>query len=236
MPRILLVEDEPAYARAIRRFLSRRGHDVDWCDCASEALMRITPDAYDFLILDLQLPDFDGIALYSVLRERGMVLPTLLLSGRASPEERVKALEVGMDDVLAKDVREDEIDARIRARLAAPRSRFRAPAVPAVLEVESRLLRIGARAIPLPPKSFALLARMQAVHGGEQSATRGELCLAAWPEGSGSDARLSVELSRLRKLLGTDAWRLCCLPGSRYRFVFGAVSEVPARGDAEHEL
>ena len=89
-----------------------------------------------------------------------------------------------------------------------------------------------ARAIPLPPKSYALLSCMQGLQG-ETTATRTDLCRAAWPEGSGNEARLSVELSRLRKLLGTDAWRLCCLPGSRYRFVFEAVSELPEHFDSE---
>jgi two-component system, OmpR family, response regulator len=166
--RVLVVEDEAKLAGLLRRGLRREGMGVDVASNGEEALVRATATDYDLILLDVMLPGFDGMEVCRRLRAEDVWSPTLMLTARDAVEDRVRGLDSGADDYLAKPFSFEELLARIRAltrRAANPR--------PAVLEVgELRLdpathqvWRDGEE-LSLTAREFALL-EMFMRHPGE---------------------------------------------------------------------
>jgi two-component system OmpR family response regulator len=166
--RVLVVEDEAKLAALLRRGLRREGMGVDVAASGEEALVRATATDYDLILLDVMLPGFDGMEVCRRLRAEEVWSPTLMLTARDAVEDRVRGLDSGADDYLAKPFSFEELLARIRAltrRAANPR--------PAVLEVgELRLdpathqvWRRGEE-LSLTAREFALL-EMFMRHPGE---------------------------------------------------------------------
>src|SRR6266567_7745501 len=112
--RLLLVEDEVEIQRFLERALSEAGFDVDTAGDAKTAIKRVADGVYNILVVDLGLPDQDGIELILTLRRVGVTAPVLILSARRSVDERVKGLEEGGDDYLTKPFALVELIARIR--------------------------------------------------------------------------------------------------------------------------
>jgi two-component system KDP operon response regulator KdpE len=122
MTRVLIVDDEPQILRALRINLQARGYHVRTAPDGAEALRTAAHDHPDLLVLDLGLPDIDGVEVIRKLREWSPV-PIVVLSGRADSRDKVDALEAGADDYVTKPFSIDELVARIRAvtrRLASP--------------------------------------------------------------------------------------------------------------------
>jgi len=121
--RLLLVEDETEIQRFLERALTEAGFEVDVAGSAKSAMKYVAEEAYDSLIVDLGLPDQDGIDLILSMRRVGMTSPVLILSARRSVDDRVKGLERGGDDYLTKPFALAELIARVRnllKREAAP--------------------------------------------------------------------------------------------------------------------
>jgi two-component system OmpR family response regulator len=166
--RVLVVEDEAKLAALLRRGLRREGMGVDVASSGEEALVRATATDYDLILLDVMLPGFDGMEVCRRLRAEEVWSPTLMLTARDAVEDRVRGLDSGADDYLAKPFSFEELLARIRAltrRAANPR--------PAVLEVgELRLdpathqVWRGGAELSLTAREFALL-EMFMRHPGE---------------------------------------------------------------------
>ena len=112
--RLLLVEDEYDIQAFLRRSLQDTGYDVDAVATAKAAEESATANVYDILIVDLGLPDMDGIALILKLRQLGVRAPVLILSARRSVDDRVRGLEQGGDDYLTKPFATAELLARLR--------------------------------------------------------------------------------------------------------------------------
>jgi two-component system response regulator MprA len=122
MTRLLVVDDDPALSRTLRRALAVEGYAVDCAADGLEALDRLGGEEYDAVVLDVSMPRLDGLAVCRRLRERRDRTPVLMLTARDDIRDRVSGLDAGADDYLAKPFALDELNARLRAllRRAAP--------------------------------------------------------------------------------------------------------------------
>jgi heavy metal response regulator len=155
----LIVEDEKKVANFVRKGLQEEGYVVDVAFDGEEGLAMATEAPYDLVILDIYLPKLDGLAALRKLRERKVGTPVLLLTVRATIEDKVLGLDSGADDYLTKPFAFQELLARVRALL-----RRHTDANASVLQVADlvldpvrRLVTRGTRRIDLSMKEFALL-------------------------------------------------------------------------------
>ena len=157
--RLLVIEDELKVANFIRQGLEEEGYAVDHAADGACGLQMALEDLYDVIVLDVMLPKLDGLSVLQQLRQAKIDTPVLLLTVRATIEDKVLGLDSGADDYLTKPFAFEEFVARVRALL-----RRRAEAAPPVLQVADLALdparRIVSRAgtkIELTPREFALL-------------------------------------------------------------------------------
>src|SRR5437667_5189440 len=129
---LLVVEDEQRLARLLQRVLTEERHAVDVANAGDEGLRLALSGGYDLVILDLMLPDMDGIEITRELREARVATPVLMLTARGAVEDRVAGLNAGADDYLVKPFAMAELLARVAALL---RRRDRTPEQGMVLEV-----------------------------------------------------------------------------------------------------
>jgi len=113
--RVLLIEDDATLGRALQEFLTAQGYAVDWLADGQRALLAIKNYTYDLLVLDLNLPDMDGLDVLRTIRAEGRPIPVLLLTARDALTDRVEGLDAGADDYLSKPFELDELAARLRA-------------------------------------------------------------------------------------------------------------------------
>ena len=157
--RILVVDDDLAVCRSIDRALRLEGYEVDTVATGDEALEAVAPNSPDALVLDLQLPDLDGLQVCRRIREAGDDTPILMLTARHGIDDRVQGLDAGADDYLVKPFALEELLARLRALL---RRRFEGEGGllrfgELTLDLASREAHRGARAFVLTRIEFDLL-------------------------------------------------------------------------------
>jgi len=162
--RILIVEDETKVSHFVARGLRSEGHSVEVAADAREARYAMAAGAFDLVILDLMLPDVDGIAFCHALRARGDTTPVLMLTARDTVQDRVVGLDSGADDYLTKPFALEELLARVRALLRRPRQAKATQLRVADLTVDGPSRRVwrGDREIVLSAKEYALLAYLMA--------------------------------------------------------------------------
>ena len=224
MTTVLVVDDEPAILRTVRAGLLARGYEVVTAASGREALNLVTTEVPDLMVLDLGLPDIDGVEVCRLVRA-WTEMPIVVLSAEDSEHRKIVALDEGADDYVTKPFSMPELLARIRVAL---RHRVRPPgdAESPILEVgELRMdlarheVTVGEAKVDLTPKEFGLLAAL-ARHPG-RVLTHRTLLHEVW--GSGYDTEthyLRVYASQIRKKLGpTAAALLVAEPGVGYRFV-----------------
>jgi heavy metal response regulator len=178
--RILVVEDERAIAAFLRQGLTEAGYAVDLAVDGAEALHWAAIAAYDAILLDVMLPEQDGLAVCAELRRRSVRTPVLMLTARDTIGDRVHGLDSGADDYLVKPFAFAELLARIRALLR------REPALKGtVLQVAdltldsvSREVHRGGRAITLTTKEYSLLEFL--MRHPNQSLTRATIAEHVW--------------------------------------------------------
>ncbi len=200
----LIVEDEPAIRRFLRATLSVNGYEVLEAATAHAGLTLARGEQPDIIILDLGLPDRDGLALLQELRQSSEV-PVLVLSARDAESAKVAALDAGADDYVTKPFGADELMARLRVVL---RRRVQATgARPCYLHeglkidlVRREVSRDGV-ALHLSPKEYAILEQL-ALHAGKVL-THKHLLEKVWSNSTGADAQyLRVYVRALRSKLG----------------------------------
>jgi two-component system, OmpR family, response regulator MprA len=157
--RILVVDDDLAVCRSIDRALRLEGYEVETVSSGGEALEAMASNSPDALVLDLQLPDLDGLAVCRRIREAGDDTPILMLTARHGIDDRVQGLDAGADDYLVKPFALEELLARLRALL---RRRFEGEGGvlrfdELTLDLASREAHRSARAFPLTRIEFDLL-------------------------------------------------------------------------------
>jgi len=205
--RILCVDDEPAIRRLLHAALDRAGFDVGDAATARDALDALRRDRPDLVLLDLGLPDRDGLELVPLLAPHAAVIA---LTARDATDDKVTALDLGAVDYVVKPFDTEELLARMRVAL---RNRARATAGREVVEagpiridLASREVFRNGEALHLPPREFALLLEL-ARHPG-RVLTHRHLLTAVWgPAHAGDVAYLRVAVRALRAKLEPDPAR-----------------------------
>ena len=200
---LLIVEDEERVASFLEKGLRAHGYTVEWVPTGQDALRRLTDPGISLVILDLGLPDVDGLDVLDNLRQRGSAVPVLVLSARGRIGDRVKGLNLGADDYLGKPFAFEELLARVRANLR-PRSAV-SPSVLQAGSIRIDLLRreatVGGRTVSLSARELSLLQAL-AGHPG-QVLSRQELLSMAWGMDFDPQTNLvDVYVGYLRRKLG----------------------------------
>jgi len=160
--RLLVIEDEGRIAEILRSALSRSGFAVDTVGLCDDARAALEVNPYDAVILDLGLPDGDGLTLLKDMRVRGNAVPVLVLTARDAVEHRVAGLDTGADDYLIKPFAMSEVIARIKALLRRPEGALGALLKSGNIAFDTigRDLRIGETVLVLPRRESAILEHL----------------------------------------------------------------------------
>ncbi|HWJ81129.1 MAG TPA: response regulator [Nocardioides sp.] len=222
MSRVLVVDDEPQILRALRINLRARGYDVVVAANGTEALDAAATARPDLVVLDLGLPDMEGVEVIAGLRGWTAV-PILVLSGRSDSADKVEALDAGADDYVTKPFGMDELLARLRAML-----RRNAPAEeePVVafgdvrVDLVATRVTIGGEEVRLTPTEWHLLEVL--VRNPGKLLSQRQLLLEVWGPGyETAQGNLRLYMAQLRKKLEAEPSRPVHFrnePGMGYRF------------------
>jgi two-component system KDP operon response regulator KdpE len=222
---ILVVDDEPSIVRALRANLTRHGFQVDFAETARQAVDQYLRNRPDLILLDLGLPDRDGLDVIRDVRTRSNT-PIVVLSVRGAERDKVAALDLGADDYLTKPFGVDELLARVRVALrhaARPSSGASAVFHTGELEVDFELRRVTSAGVEvrLTPTEYSLLKAF--VTNPNKLLTDRVLLQNVWGPEYGSEAHyLHVYIARLRKKIEADPQNpryLVTEPGVGYRLL-----------------
>ncbi len=219
--RVLVVDDEASIRRFLRAALTMHGYKVFEVGTFREALGRILDDRPDLIILDLGLPDGDGVELTRRIREWSQT-PIIILSVREAEVEKVAALDAGADDYLTKPFGLSELLARMRVVMRRQPGAEREPVIRTgglTVDLARRSVTVGDETVSLTPTEYALL-RALATHAG-RVLTHTQLMRQVWGMGYENDLHiLRVNMSNLRRKIEPDATRPTYIqtePGVGYR-------------------
>ncbi|MGY1638595.1 response regulator transcription factor [Geodermatophilus sp. SYSU D00742] len=235
--RILIVEDDSTIGEVLTASLRSHAHEVVWERTGTAALRRAAATPIDLVLLDLGLPDLDGVEVCRQLRHVRPDCVLVMLTARSAEMDVVVGLEAGADDYLVKPVRLAELHARVRAHLRRTGGGVSAPAVRTVgdlvVDVSRRRVVVAGRELHLRPKEFDLLARLAAEP--EVAHSRESLMSDVWDEHwFGSTKTLDVHVAALRRKLGVFADtaggrvpRITTVRGHGYRLELADISSSP---------
>ena len=206
--RMLLVEDDLELGRGIQKALMRDGDQVDWLTDGAEALNAIRAEDFELVILDLQLPGKDGIAVLQSLRRESNTTPVLIMTARDTVDERVLGLDSGADDYVVKPVELRELRARVRALSRRSHGNASPEIVIGELRVDPASQRVWFRGaeVELSRREFAVLAEFVNRPGQVLSRERLESVVYGWTDGVESNA-VEVHIHHLRKKLDSKLIR-----------------------------
>jgi len=207
--KVLIVDDEPQIRRLILAALGRADYHVIEAVNGREALDRLRQERPDIVLLDLGLPDRDGLELVPIIKQQSDTT-LIIVSAREATEEKVAALDLGADDYLTKPFDTDELLARVRVAL---RNRMtRGGGVPAVtagdlsIDLMNRRITKAGKEVHLTPKEYAVLAQLAKFPG--RVITHDQIMVNVWPNESERHVEyLRVLVRSLRQKLETDPQR-----------------------------
>ena len=199
---ILLVEDEAALSRAVKKILEQRGFFVDAVYDGQSAVDYATGMDYHLIILDVMLPRLDGFEVLRILRSQGVHTPILMLTARSSVPDKVSGLNGGADDYMTKPFDTEELLARVGAltrrtgEVLVNEARFE----DLTLEISSALLRCGGESVQLSHKEFEVMKTF--LRNPTMTITKDMLINSVWGvESEATDNNVEVYISFLRKKL-----------------------------------
>jgi two-component system OmpR family response regulator/two-component system copper resistance phosphate regulon response regulator CusR len=197
---LLIVEDEKLLGRAIERGLTEAGNRCTWTRSGADGLHLASTQNFDALVLDLMLPDLEGLELLDTLRRAGRRTPVLVLTALGSIDDRVKGLNSGADDYLVKPFEFPELLARLHAlvRRSSIRPAMSQEVGPLKLDLSTRKVTRSGREIDLSPTEFSVLEFLLRHH--DTVVTRKMLNQHLWGEDWGSMSNIiDVHINRLRR-------------------------------------
>jgi DNA-binding response OmpR family regulator len=204
---ILLVEDDERISEPLLRVLGTEGYEVLHAASGNEGLEAVRAHRPDLVLLDLTLPDIDGLDVCRKVREDEPELPIIMLTARAEEMDIIVGLGAGADDYVAKPFRLAELVARIRARLRVASAAHRLPRElsggPLRVNTESRRAYLDGDELELTSKEFDLLALLMSKP--DVTFTREQIMSTVWDENYwGSTRTLDTHISTLRRKIGDD--------------------------------
>jgi DNA-binding response OmpR family regulator len=219
---VLVVEDDPALGAGLTGLLAGDGYEVRWAQTGATARSLISHSAPDLVVLDLGLPDVDGLDLCREIRDADPDVLVVVVTARTDEADAVQALDGGADDFVVKPYRPVELLARLRAHLrrheVSGASELRAGSLR--LDPAARRAWVDEVEVPLRPKEFELLEVL--VNSAGVAVRREQLMDEVWDVNwSGSTKTLDVHIANLRRKLADagDRWdRVSTLRGFGYRW------------------
>ncbi|MGI8664049.1 MAG: response regulator transcription factor [Acidimicrobiales bacterium] len=216
---LLVVEDDPVIGEGLARALASEGYGVQWARSAHDALDLAAAAPPDLVLLDLGLPDLDGVELCRRLRTDHPAATIVMLTARVEEVDVVVGLDAGGDDYVTKPFRRAELLARVRAHLrrATVTELERIDAGPLMIDIAARRAELAGAELELTPKEFDLLALLAAEAG--RVVTRERIMAEVWDEHwFGPTKTLDMHVSSLRKKLAAAGELITTLRGVGYRF------------------
>ncbi len=199
MFKILVAEDDASTNRLFCAILRRAGYEPVPATDGEDALQKMDEYKIDLLVCDVMMPRLDGFGLTQAIRESGSMLPILMVTAKALPEDKHRGFLVGTDDYITKPVDKEEMLLRIRALLRRARivDERKITIGDVVLDYDTHTVRRGHEVQTLPPKEFSLLYKLLAYP--DRTFTRLQLLDEIWGMDSESDERtVNVHINRLR--------------------------------------
>ena len=228
MFKILVAEDDASTNRLFCAILRRAGYEPIPAVDGEDALRKLDEYKVDLLLCDVMMPRLDGFALTRMIRDSGSLLPVLMVTARALPEDKRQGFLVGTDDYITKPVDKEEMLLRIKALLRRARivDERRITVGEVVLDYDSRTVRRGHDVQTLPPKEFELLCKRLAYP--DRTFTRLQLLDEIWGLDSESDERtVNVHINRLRnRFYDWPEFEIQTVRGLGYRAVRKAEGDV----------
>jgi DNA-binding response OmpR family regulator len=200
--RVLLVEDDAKLAAALVSALGKTGHAVDPIAAGPAALAALDAQAYDIVLLDIGLPRMDGFEVLKRLRAGHRRIPVLMITARDELDDRLKGLNLGADDYLAKPFHPAELEARMRAILRRAEGRAHAGMSVGNLSIDTatREVRVAGTLLKLSPRDYSVLEILAAHAGKLVNKERIVGAISSWDRDF-SSASLEVYVHRLRHAL-----------------------------------
>jgi two-component system KDP operon response regulator KdpE len=230
--RVLVVDDDPSLVKALRIGLTARGDDVVTAHSGADAIAQVALVHPDLVILDLGLPDLDGLEVCRRIRQFSTV-PVLVLSAYGDERRKVEALDGGADDFITKPFGMAELEARLRVAIRHAAARVENGSEPAdtmsvgelEIDVVHHMASRRGETLPLTSREFDLLAYL-ARHAGKVC-THHMILKDVWGPGYGAESNyVRVYAHRLRKKMGDDDGQLLrTIPGIGYQLVADAAAD-----------
>ncbi|MFD4413520.1 response regulator transcription factor [Streptomyces sp. NPDC058251] len=206
MAHVMIIEDEGQIRHALADSLRKLKHDVQTAECGSIGLSRVVTERPDIVVLDLGLPDLDGISVLKMLRT-AVDIPIVVVTACDDEQVTIRALELGADDFLVKPLSAAHLNARITAILRRSEPDHAASEIRLgnlFIDLRAHVATLDGAVLDLRPKEFRLLAYL-ATHAG-RVVSKEELLTEIWDRAYGvTDKTVDVHLSWLRRRLGETA-------------------------------
>ncbi|WP_216599879.1 response regulator transcription factor [Sphingomonas sp. AP4-R1] len=204
--RLLLVEDDPSLGSALRRALEAAGHAVDWATRGEDGIALIEAEAYGVVLLDLGLPDVDGLEVIRAIRSLRHTARIIIITAQDRTSQRIRGLDAGADDYLVKPVDVDELAARVRAQLR--RADRRATDLLTVrdiaIDLAGQTVALNGEPVAITAKEYKVLALLMRRAG--QFITKSQIEAALYDNERLIESNtVEVAVSSLRRKLGREA-------------------------------